>query len=117
MLNLVEMGLGEDERQEHMKAFADLIMEVAEIRPYQLQTTSSEVYGTTVDILVEGYEIEMGSGAMGPHPLDKSWGIIDPWVGIGFGLERLLMVTEGRKNIKSVARSITYLGGVRLNIE
>jgi hypothetical protein len=65
-------------------------------------------------ILAEGYDLELGSGAMGPHPLDDAWGIVDPWVGIGFGLERLLMVKERRKNIKSVARSLTYLDGVRL---
>jgi pyrrolysyl-tRNA synthetase-like protein len=117
MLNLVEMGLREDERDEHMNAFARHVMEAAGILPYGMKTTSSEVYGTTVDILVEGYDFELGSGAMGPHPLDRPWGIIDPWVGIGFGLERLLMVKEGRKNIKSVARSLTYLDGVRLNIE
>jgi len=117
MLNLAEMGLGEEERDEHMKAFADLIMEVAGIRPYEMRTTSSEVYGTTVDILVEGYDFELGSGAMGPHPLDRPWGIVVPWVGIGFGLERLLMVKEGRRNIKSVARGLTYLDGVRLNME
>jgi phenylalanyl-tRNA synthetase alpha chain len=117
MLNLVEMGLREEEREEHMKVFADLIMEEAGIRPYEMRTTSSEVYGTTVDILVEGYDLELGSGAMGPHSLDKAWGIVDLWVGIGFGLERLLMVKEGRRNIKSVARGLTYLDGVRLNIE
>jgi len=53
---------------------------------------------------------------MGPHPLDEQWGIIDPWVGIGFGLERLLMIKEGSQNVQSMGRSLTYLNGVRLNI-
>jgi len=53
---------------------------------------------------------------MGPHALDRPWGIVDPWVGIGFGLERLLMAAENRKNLKSIARGLTYLDGVRLNI-
>jgi pyrrolysyl-tRNA synthetase-like protein len=117
MLNLAEMGLREEERDGHMRAFADLVMDTAGIHPYEMRATSSEVYGTTVDILVEGYDLELGSGAMGPHPLDEPWGIVDPWVGIGFGLERLLTVKEDRRNIRSVARSLTYLDGVRLNIE
>ena len=60
--------------------------------------------------------IELGSSAMGPHPLDDQWGIVDPWVGIGFGLERLLMIKEGSQNVQSMGRSLTYLNGVRLNI-
>ena len=31
----------------------------------------------------------------GPHPLDGNWGIVEPWVGLGFGLERLLVAREG----------------------
>jgi hypothetical protein len=31
-------------------------------------------------------------------------------------LERLLMVAENKKNLKSVGRGLTYLDGVRLNI-
>jgi hypothetical protein len=82
MLNLVEMGLREEERDEHVKAFADLVMEEAGIRPYEMRTTSSEVYGTTVDILVEGYDFELGSGAM---DLTRSMrpGHRRSWVGIG----------------------------------
>lgn len=117
MLNLVEMGLPIEERQSHLETFAGLVMHTAGIDRYDLQSVSSEVYGTTVDILVEGLEPEIGSAAMGPHPLDRPWGIVDPWVGIGFGLERLLMVTEKSPNLKGVGRGLTYLDGVRLNIE
>jgi pyrrolysyl-tRNA synthetase-like protein len=116
MLNLVEMGLPEDEREQHIKEFAALVMETAEISEYHLVSTSSEVYGSTTDIIVEGLDAEAGSGAMGPHPLDHAWGILDPWVGIGFGIERLLMVRENSNTLKSVGRSLTYLNGVRLNI-
>jgi pyrrolysyl-tRNA synthetase-like protein len=116
MLNLVEMGLPEEDRQSHLEVFADLVMKAAKISDYQLETTSSEVYGTTIDIVIKGFDSEIGSSAMGPHVLDRPWGIVDPWVGIGFGLERLLMVAENKKNLKSVGRGLTYLDGVRLNI-
>jgi hypothetical protein len=60
--------------------------------------------------------IEVASGVTGPHRLDTRWGIFDPWVGIGFGLERLCQVKAGYANIKRVGRSLKYLDGVRLNI-
>lgn len=113
MLNLTELGLPEEKRHERLKELAALVMEAAEIADYQLEIENSVVYGDTVDVVKD---IELGSGAMGPHPLDVNWGITDTWVGIGFGLERLLIVKEGGKNIHRMARSITYLDGVRLNI-
>jgi phenylalanyl-tRNA synthetase alpha chain len=61
-------------------------------------------------------EIELGSGAAGPHPLDAAWGITDAWVGIGFGLERLLMADDQSGNLAKYGRSLAYLDGVRLNI-
>ena len=116
MLDLVEMGLSEDKREQNIKEFAALVMETAGISDYHSITTSSEVYGSTIDIVVEGLDVEVGSGAMGPHSLDHEWGIVDPWVGIGFGIERLLMVRGNCNTLKSVGRSLTYLNGVRLNI-
>ncbi|HBV85453.1 MAG TPA: pyrrolysine--tRNA(Pyl) ligase large subunit [Desulfosporosinus sp.] len=113
MLNLTELGLPEDQRHQRLEELASLVMETAGIDNYQLELTSSVVYGDTLDV-VKG--IELGSSAMGPHPLDDQWGIIDPWVGIGFGLERLLMIREGSQNVQSMGRTLTYLNGVRLNI-
>ncbi|TGE31707.1 pyrrolysine--tRNA(Pyl) ligase large subunit [Desulfosporosinus sp. Sb-LF] len=113
MLNLTELGLPEEQRQQRLEELAVLVMDTAGITDYQLESTTSVVYGDTLDV-VKG--IELGSSAMGPHPLDDQWGIIDPWVGIGFGLERLLLVKEGAQNVQSMGRSLTYLDGVRLNI-
>jgi phenylalanyl-tRNA synthetase alpha chain len=48
--------------------------------------------------------------------MDDNWGIVDPWVGLGFGLERLLMAREGYPNIERAGRSLTYVDGIRLNI-
>lgn len=113
MLNLTELGLPEDQRQQRLEELAALVMDTVGITDYQLELTTSVVYGDTLDV-IKG--IELGSSAMGPHVLDDQWGIIDPWVGIGFGLERLLMVKEEAQNVQSMGRSLTYLDGVRLNI-
>ena len=113
MLNLVEMGLPEERRHERLKELADLVMMTARIESYELASTSSEVYGETIDV-VAGTEV--GSCAMGPHLLDQAWGVLDPWVGLGFGLERMIMLREGHENIHRVGRSLAYLDGVRLNI-
>jgi phenylalanyl-tRNA synthetase alpha chain len=90
-------------------------LNAAGLKDFELITESSVVYGDTVDVM--NSELELGSGAMGPHFLDEKWGIFHPWVGIGFGLERLLMIREGTNNVQSMARSLTYLDGVRLNIK
>ena len=113
MLNITELGLPLNERRQRLAEMAALVMSVAGIDEYQLEVTSSVVYGDTLDV-IKG--IELGSSAMGPHVLDKKWGITVPWVGIGFGLERLLMVKEEAQNVQSMGRSLSYLDGVRLNI-
>lgn len=113
MLNLVEMGLPEEGRRERIAELAAAVMEGAGISDYQLVVTQSEVYGETIDVEAG---IEVGSAAMGPHRLDPKWGIFVPWVGIGFGLERLVMVKEGDYNIQKAGRSLTYINGIRLNL-
>lgn len=113
MLNLVELGLPEEDRKHRLEDLIALIMRASGIKTYRLSTKPSEVYGDTLDV-VSG--VEVGSAAMGPHKLDAHWGIFDPWVGVGFGLERLVMVREGFRNIQRVSRSLEYLDGVRLNI-
>ena len=91
-------------------------MQAAGIEDYHLVAETSEVYGETIDVEAGADRLEVASGAMGPHPLDRAWKIAEPWVGIGFGLERLLMVTENAKNLASMGRSLAYLDGIRLNI-
>lgn len=114
MLNLVEMGLPPDHCSARLKELGALVLKTAGIDHYQVETEKSEVYGETIDLLKD--DLELGSGAMGPHPLDANWGITVPWVGIGFGLERLVMAKEGYSNIQRAGRSLTYLSGIRLNI-
>ena len=95
---------------------AALIADAAGLDEYRLESQESVVYGQTTDIVAGDPGIEVGSAAMGPHQLDRAWRISVPWVGIGFGLERLLMVKSGGKSLGRMARSLTYLDGVRLNI-
>lgn len=114
MLNLVELGVPEGQQKERLKQLVDTIMDSAGIKNYNLETCASEVYGETIDVVLD--DLELGSGAFGPHSLDENWGIFDSWVGVGFGLERLAMAREGHRNIRRVGRSLTYLGGSRLNI-
>ncbi len=117
MLNLCEFGLSKEERETRIRFLAGVVMEAAGIETYAFEKESSAVYGTTVDVVFPNRGgLEVGSGAMGPHPLDRAWKVIDTWVGIGFGLERLLMAAEGDDNLSRQGRSISYLDGVRLNI-
>ncbi len=115
MLNLVELGLPEEDRAARLEGLASLLMKVTGIDGYKLATESSGVYGETTDI-ISADGLELASAAMGPHPLDDAWGIVDPWVGVGAGLERLVMVKQGYSNIQRTGRSLMYLNGVRLNI-
>ncbi len=114
MLNLVELGLPPESRLERLKELVSLLMGTVGINEYQLVSESSEVYGETMDVMTD--DIELCSTAMGSHPLDDAWGIVDSWVGLGFGLERLVMVKQGYQNIQRAGRSLIYLDGVRLNI-
>jgi pyrrolysyl-tRNA synthetase-like protein len=117
MLNLVEMGLPVDQRKDRIKQLGALVSEAAGIDEYHFEKISSEIYGDTVDIVAGKDQLEVGSAAMGPHPLDRPWKITDTWVGIGFGLERLLMVAQNSSNLAKMGRSLTYLDGIRLNIQ
>lgn len=114
MLNLVELDDLEGQQEERLRELAIMVMEAAGIEDYRLEKNECHVYGNTIDLLSGG--LELGSGAYGPHDLDLPWGIVDPWVGIGFGLERLVVTVKGHKNILRAGRSLSYLDGARLNI-
>jgi len=116
MLNLVEMGLEREIRQHRLEELASMIARTAGMEDYIFQPVDSAVYGETIDILAGESRLEIGSSAMGPHELDRAWQITDAWVGIGFGLERLLMVAENIDSMGKMGRSLAYLDGIRLNI-
>jgi phenylalanyl-tRNA synthetase alpha chain len=114
MLNLVELGRPEEEGRARLAELAAGVMRAAGVSRYELEVTESEVYGAMIDVLVNGAEV--CSAGLGPHPLDGNWGVVDPWVGLGFGLERLIMAREGYPNIERAGRSLSYVDGVRLNL-
>jgi pyrrolysyl-tRNA synthetase-like protein len=115
MLNLVELaGVKEGEQMTRLEALAHGAMEAVGINQYNIEVEKSEVYGETLDIVADG--MELASGAYGPHPLDPAWGIFDPWVGIGLGLERIAMLKGEYQTIKRAGKSIAYLDGVPLKL-
>lgn len=115
MLNCVELAVVEDGKQvEALKEMAHSAMAALGIDNYELVVEESTVYGSTVDIEIDG--IEVASGSYGPHFLDKQWGVFDTWVGIGFGVERLAMAMSKSKTIKRFGRSISFIDGEPLNI-
>ncbi|MGN0659923.1 MAG: pyrrolysine--tRNA(Pyl) ligase large subunit [Emergencia sp.] len=117
MLNCVELAAVEDGSQvEELKRLARSAMEALGVpeEEYELVVEESTVYGSTVDIEINGMEV--ASGSYGPHFLDAQWGVFDTWVGIGFGIERLTMALAKSKTIKRFGRSITFIDGQPLNV-
>ena len=116
MLNLVEMGVQKEKRQARLEELASIVATASGLTDFRFETEDSTVYGTTLDVVAGLEGIEVASGAMGPHPLDAAWGITEPWVGIGFGIERLLMISKGDISIGKWGKSLSYLNGILLRI-
>jgi len=112
MLNLVELGTPLADRDERLRELAVVVLDAAGVTGYEFVLKHSEVYGDELDVVVAG--LEVCSTALGPHALDDAWAITDPWVGLGFGLERLLVARDDLAGIERVGRSLSYLDGVRL---
>ncbi len=116
MLNLVEMGTPKNNRLGRLKELASLVTGISGLTDYRFKDEESKVYGTTLDVVTDPENIEVASGAMGPHPLDIAWGITDTWIGLGFGLERLLMTAAGQNSISRWGKNLSYLNGIYLGI-
>lgn len=116
MLNLVEWNLAEEERENHLTEFGRIVLETAGITDFETESENSVVYGDGLDFIGSD-GLELASTSMGPHPLDAAWKIQATWVGIGFGLERLLMYREKQQGIHRYSKSISFLDGARLNIK
>ena len=112
MLNLVELGPKGDP-MDALDGHIETVMGAVG-SPFCIERVPSEVYGDTIDVLLNGEEV--ASGAIGPHRLDGSFGIIDSWAGVGFGIERLECMRGKSGNIKRVGRSLIYQAGARIDI-
>ncbi len=112
MLNVVELGTPLEQRDARLRQLATLVLAAAGVTGHEFVMKHSEVYGDELDVVVDG--LEVCSTALGPHPLDDAWAITDPWVGLGFGLERVLLARDGLSGIERVGRSLNYLDAVRL---
>ncbi len=111
MLNFCQMGSGCN--RENLIALIDELLEFLGIE-YEIEGDSCMVYGDTIDIM-HG-DLELSSAVVGPIDQDIDWGVNKPWMGAGFGLERLLKVKHKYSNIKRGSRSETYYNGINLNL-
>lgn len=115
MLNFVEYAACEQGEQiERLEFLSRTAMNALGMKEFELKHEKSVVYGETLDIEVSG--IELASGSFGPHKLDPAWGVFEPWVGIGFGVERIALVQGGHKTIKRVGKSVTFIDGAPLSV-
>lgn len=116
MLNLVEMGIPKEQNlRDQLIKWGKTVLDTAGIKGWKLASEDSTVYGETDDFVDEN-GMELGSSAIGPHPLDAEWGVTDNWVGIGFGLERLTMSATNENNLAKAGRSLSYINGIRLHL-
>lgn len=111
MMNLVEMG-PEGDPVDCLKTYIGDVMQAAGL-DYTLSREESDVYVETLDVEVNGTEV--ASGAVGPHKLDAAHDVHEPWAGVGFGLERLLMLSTGRSSVRKTGKSNTYLNGCKID--
>jgi pyrrolysyl-tRNA synthetase len=111
MLNFCQMGSGctRENLEDIIREFLNYLK-----IDFEIVGHSSMVYGDTLDVM-HG-DLELSSAVVGPVPLDREWGISKPWIGAGFGLERLLKVIHNFKNIKRAARSESYYNGIPTNL-
>ncbi|WP_340820017.1 pyrrolysine--tRNA(Pyl) ligase [Methanolobus sp. WCC4] len=111
MLNFCQMGSNctRDELEYLIKELLDFLG-----IEYRIEADSCMVYGDTIDVMHK--KMELSSAVVGPIPMDMDWGVNKPWIGAGFGLERLLKAKHDLKNIKRAGRSESYYNGVNINL-
>ena len=111
MLNFCQMG--SNCSREDLEIIIREFLDYLEI-DFEIVGDSCMVYGETLDVMHGN--LELSSAVVGPIPLDREWGINKPWIGAGFGLERLLKVMHNFKNVKRAARSESYYNGIPTNL-
>lgn len=107
MLNFCQMG--SKCTKKNLEYLIQDFLESLDIK-YELVSDSCMVYGDTIDVMHKN--MELSSAVVGPVPMDMDWGIDKPWIGAGFGLERLLKAKYNLKNINRAGRSESYYNGI-----
>lgn len=97
-----------------LRSLINLLMSAVEISDYKVVESVCQVYGKTLDI--EFNNMEVSSCAIGPITIDANWGILEPWVGMGMGLERVLMIKHNLNRIKPFGRNLNYLNGISIGV-
>lgn len=111
MFNFCQMGSNCDEK--NLLFLIDDFLSYLNIN-YEIESDNSIVYEKTIDIIYKN--LELSSAVVGPIKQDIDWGINKPWIGAGFGLERLLKVIHNFKTIKRSSRSENYYNGISINL-
>ncbi|SFM71379.1 pyrrolysine--tRNA(Pyl) ligase [Methanolobus profundi] len=111
MLNFCQMG--SNCTREELEYLIKELLDFLGIE-YEIVADSCMVYGDTIDVMHK--KMELSSAVVGPVPMDMDWGVNKPWIGAGFGLERLLKAKHDFKNIKRAGRSESYYNGVSINL-
>ncbi|MDR0768212.1 MAG: pyrrolysine--tRNA(Pyl) ligase [Methanosarcinales archaeon] len=111
MVNFCQMGEGST-RESLIQLIDEFLAHLG--ISYEIEGDESVVYGATVEVM-HG-DLELSSAVVGPVPMDMDWGVSKPWIGAGFGLERLLKVRHNFKNIKRGSRSEYYYNGIHTNL-
>lgn len=104
-------GSYEDRRNELLSLIDKLATSLG-LTNYEIVEDTSSIYGKTIDILYDG--VEIGSAVVGPVDIDANWKIDKPWIGVGIGLERILMVKHKSKRISPFSKSLEYFMGLYL---
>ncbi len=111
MLNLVDMGPDRNST-DCLKTYIDNVITAARLE-YTMSHEKSDVYVETLDVNIG--DTEVASGVVGPHILDAAHDIHESWAEIGFGLERLLMLRDGKSSTRKTGKSTTYLDGLKID--
>jgi pyrrolysyl-tRNA synthetase len=111
MLNFCQMG--SNCTREELEYLIKELLDFLGVE-YRIEADSCMVYGDTIDVMHK--KMELSSAVVGPIPMDMDWGVNKPWIGAGFGLERLLKAKHDFKNIKRAGRSEAYYNGISINL-
>ncbi|MFQ8737015.1 MAG: hypothetical protein ACLSAH_14250 [Bilophila wadsworthia] len=78
-----------------LRELGAMVLDAAGIEGWRMTDEDSAVYGETSDF-VDKNGMELASSALGPHPLDAAWGIMENWWASGSALSALRWPRPGK---------------------